>query len=150
MIRRFVTRLVFVWLCVQTLEIPAFSATLSVQLSAEPTQFDPLLLEDGQALKIAANTFGTLFEYDGKGERSKSLVETYGVSRDRKLYTFKFRKGLVWSDGKPFHASHFLLAVKRLVQSPIRAALSELFPEIDLAGCRVVDAKTAEIRPRDH
>jgi ABC-type oligopeptide transport system substrate-binding subunit len=146
MIRRFVTRLVFVWLCVQTLEIPAFSATLSVQLSAEPTQFDPLLLEDGQALKIAANTFGTLFEYDGKGERSKSLVETYGVSRDRKLYTFKFRKGLVWSDGKPFHASHFLLAVKRLVQSPIRAALSELFPEIDLAGCRVVDAKTAEIR----
>jgi oligopeptide transport system substrate-binding protein len=146
MIRRFVTSLVLAGLCSQALDFPAFSATLSVQLSAEPTQFDPLLLEDGTGLKIGANTFGTLFEYDGRGERSKSLIETYGVSRDRKVYTFKFRKGLMWSDGKPFHASHFLLAVKRVVQSPVRAALSELFPEIDLAASRVVDAKTAEIR----
>ena len=149
MIRRLVSSVVFVWLCAQAFEIPAFSATLNVQLSAEPTQFDPLLVEDGTGLKITANTIGTLFEYDGKGERHKSLVETYGVSKNRKIYTFRFKKQIQWSDGKPFHAAQFLLALKRLTQSPVRAALSELFPEIDLKHSRVVDARTAEVHLKE-
>jgi ABC-type transport system substrate-binding protein len=121
------------------------AATLNVQLSSEPTQFDPLLSEDGTALKIAANTLGTLFQYDGKGERSKGLVDSYSVSRDRKHYTFKFKKGLKWSDGKAFTADQFLLAVTRVVKEPVKAALTDLFPKIDLGNSKVIDGRTVEL-----
>jgi ABC-type transport system substrate-binding protein len=146
---RFVTSSVLRFLFVSTLFFVAgsstFAAPLTVQLSSEPTQFDPLLLEDGTALKISANTIGTLFQYDGKGERSKALIDSYSVSRDRKHYTFKFRKGLKWSDGKAFSAEHFLLAVTRVVKEPVKAALTDLFPKIDLAHCRVIDSRTMEL-----
>ena len=125
------------------LAVPA--DTLAVQLSSEPTEYDPLLLEDGTALKISANTLGTLYQYDGKGNRSKGLVSDYSVSRDRKHYTFRFRKNLKWSDGKPFEATQFLLAVTRLVKEPVKAALSDLFPKIDLAHTRVLDSRTMEL-----
>lgn len=123
----------------------AFSAPLQVQLSSEPTQFDPLFLEDGSGLKLSANVLGTLFWYDGKGERQKGLLKDYSVSRDRKTYTFRFRPGLKWSDGQPFHAEHFLLALKRLTEEPIKGALSNLYPLIDLKQSRVVSPEIAEV-----
>jgi ABC-type transport system substrate-binding protein len=137
--------LVMMLACSPSLKSEAFAATLNVQISAEPTQFDPLLLEDGTALKISANTLGTLFQYDGKGERSKGLLDTYSVSRDRLHYTFKFKKNLKWSDGKSFSADQFLLAVTRVVKEPIKAALTALFPKIDLPHTRVLDSRTVEL-----
>jgi oligopeptide transport system substrate-binding protein len=122
-----------------------FAASLTIQLSAEPTQFDPLLIEDGTGLKISANTFGTLFQYDGKGEREKGLVEGYSVSRDHLHYTFKFKKNLKWSDGKPFTADDFFTAVKRVVNEPVKAAMTDLFPKIDLSHTKVIDSRTFEL-----
>jgi oligopeptide transport system substrate-binding protein len=121
------------------------STVLNVQFSAEPTQYDPLLLEDGTALRLAANTVGTLYEYDGDGNLNKSLVSQISISRDRKRYSFKFKKGLKWSDGKPFHAEQFILAIRRLVNEPVKAALSDLFPAFDLLKTRAIDALTAEV-----
>ena len=121
------------------------AAVLTVQMSAEPTQFDPLQMEDGSALKIAANTVGTLFAYDGKGDRWKSLIDNYTVSRDRRLYTFHFKKDLKWSDGKPFHADHFILALKRLENEPVKVSLSDLFPKLNLKKTRATGPRTAEV-----
>ena len=124
---------------------PSPTPEFSVQLSAEPTQFDPLLMEDGTALKIAANTIATPYEYDNFGNVKKSLLEGISISRDRRTYTFQFKKDLKWSDGVKFHADHFMLALKRLVNQPVKAALSEFFPEIDLKKSKVLDARTVQI-----
>ncbi len=124
---------------------PSFSSTLTVQFTSEPTQFDPLLMEDGTALKICANTIGTLFAYDSKGDRWKSLVEDYSLSRDRKKYTFRFRKNLKWSDGKLFHADHFILALNRLAKEAVKPSLSDLFPKFNLKLTRATNARTAEV-----
>lgn len=125
------------------------SSLLRVQFSSEPTQYDPLFLEDGPSLKVAANTIGTLYEYDGKGELQKSLVSDVVISKDQKHYTFKFKNNLKWSDGKPFHADQFILAIQRLVNEPVKAALSELFPAIDLSQTKAIDAVTAEVVLRE-
>lgn len=58
MTKRLMTSLVLSLLFV----VNANAAPLTVQLLTEPTQFDPLLLEDGASLKISANTLGTLFQ----------------------------------------------------------------------------------------
>ena len=145
MIQHIVTRFVFGCILAVFPIQGAFSALLTVQFSAEPTQYDPLMLEDGTALKVAANTLGTLFYYDGRGERFKGLLDTYSVSRDRLHYTFRFKRGLKWSDGKAFHADQFMLALKRVVESPVKAALSNLYPAIDLKASRVSDSTTVEV-----
>jgi ABC-type oligopeptide transport system substrate-binding subunit len=119
---------------------------MTMQMSSEPTQFDPLLLEDGPGMRISANTIGTPYEYDGAGNLQKALVENVTVSRDRTRYTFHFRKDLVWSDGVKFQADEFHLAITRLVTAPIKVALSELFPLIDLAHTRTLDARTVEVK----
>jgi oligopeptide transport system substrate-binding protein len=145
MTRLFVTRFVFGAAACILMNSVAFSAPLQVQLSSEPTQYDPLFLEDGSGLKLSANVLGTLFYYDGKGERQKGLLQDYSVSRDRKTYTFRFRPGLKWSDGQPFHAEHFILALKRLVEEPVKGALANLYPSIDLKESRALSAEKAEV-----
>lgn len=91
------------------------ASVLTVQFPSEPTHYDPLLIEDGVGMKLSANTIATLFQYDGAGERKKSLLYNYSVSKDRLQYTFRFKKNLKWSDGKPFRAEQFILAIKRFV-----------------------------------
>lgn len=145
MIRLFVNRFVLGATLAILLNSVAFSAPLQVQFSSEPTQYDPLFMEDGSGLKLSANVLGTLFYYDGRGERQKGLLEDYSVSRDRKTYTFRFRPGLKWSDGRPFHADQFILALKRLIEEPVKGALSNLFPAIDLKETRALSADKAEV-----
>jgi oligopeptide transport system substrate-binding protein len=149
MIHHFMTRVVFGVLSSILLNSVAFSEPLQVQFASEPTQYDPLFLEDGVALKLAANTLGTLYFYDGKGERKKGLVDSYSRSKDRLHYTFRFKPWLRWSDGKPFHAEQFVLALKRLTEEPVKGALSDLYPRIDLKKTRATDARTAEVFLRE-
>ncbi len=140
---RFVTSVVLLWL--SAFATPSRASVISVQFPSEPTQYDPLLIEDAVGLRLAANTMATVFEFDGKGERQKALIDSYSVSRDRKTYTFKFKQGLKWSDGKPLMADHFILAITRLANSPIKAALSSIFPKFDLKRTKAVDARTAVV-----
>jgi ABC-type transport system substrate-binding protein len=123
----------------------SFAETLTVQFGSEPTHYDPLFAEDGVALRIAANVVATPYEYDGAGILRKNLVSQISTSKDKKKYTIKFKKNLKWSDGVKFHSSQFVAAVHRLVKEPLKVALSELFPSIDLTKTRVLDSLTAEI-----
>ncbi len=123
----------------------SYADTLTVQFGSEPTQYDPLFAEDGTALRLAANVIASPFEYDGVGNLKKNLVSSISMSKDKKKYTIKFRKNLMWSDGVRFHANQFVAAVQRLVKEPVKAALSELFPEIDLTKTKSLDALTAEL-----
>ena len=43
-----------------------------------------------------------LMSYDRTGKRIPRLATELEVSDDGKTYTFKLRKGVKWSDGKPF------------------------------------------------
>jgi len=121
------------------------SELLTVQFSLEPTQYDPLLMEDATALRISANVFATPFEYDGSGNLRKNLASQISLSKDKKKYTIKFKKNLKWSDGVKFHANQFLAAIKRFVKEPVKSAISEVIPEIDLDKTRMLDAGTVEL-----
>ncbi|MBS1960347.1 MAG: peptide ABC transporter substrate-binding protein [Bdellovibrionales bacterium] len=125
------------------------SPVLNVQFTNEPTQYDPLLVEDGVGLWMMANTVGTLYEYDGRGTLQKALVESMSLSRDKKHYSFKFKKGLKWSDGTEFKADHFVLAIQRLVNEPVKAATIQFIPGIDLSKTRAIDNRTAEVQLKD-
>lgn len=46
--------------------------------------------------EITVNTVDGLVEYNGLGELTPALAESWTVSEDGKVYTFKIRKGVAW------------------------------------------------------
>ncbi len=118
---------------------------MTVQISSEPTQFDPFMMEDGVGMQLAANTIASPYEYDSDGNLKPALVEKLTVSRDHLRYTFRFKKNLKWSDGVSFQSSQFMLAIKRVVNEVVRPATSQFFPKIDLKRSRAIDALTVEV-----
>jgi ABC-type transport system substrate-binding protein len=127
------------------LPITVFASVLRVQFSSEPTRYDPLLMEDGTALRLAANVIATPFEYDGAGILRNALIKEFRFSPDHQKMLLRFREGLRWSDGVPFHADQFILAIQRLVHEPIKPALAALTSDFNLEKTKAVDANTAEI-----
>jgi ABC-type transport system substrate-binding protein len=127
------------------LPMTVFASVLKVQFSSEPTRYDPLLMEDGTALRLAANVIATPLEYDGAGVLKNSLIKEFRFSPDHRKMLLRFREGMKWSDGVPFHADQFIFAIQRLVNEPIKPALAALTSDFNLEKTRAVDANTAEI-----
>jgi ABC-type transport system substrate-binding protein len=142
MTRTFLHRFVLLSLL---LPMTVFGTVLKVQFSSEPTRYDPLLMEDGTALRLAANVIATPFEYDGAGVLKKSLIKDFHFSPDHRKMILRFREGLKWSDGVPFHSDQFILAIQRLVKEPIKPALAALTSDFNLEKTRAVDASTVEV-----
>lgn len=79
--------------------------TLVVGMSEVKGDFLPVYYStttDGQVCQLI---FDTLYTNDDKGEYSvPKLAESYELTNENKTYTFKLRKDVKWSDGKPFTA----------------------------------------------
>ena len=70
------------------------------QLSTLNTQ-----LTSGTSSLIVADVWADgLMTYDRNGQRIPRLAESWQVSPDGLIYTFKIRSGVKWSDGQPFSA----------------------------------------------
>ena len=68
-----------------------------------------------------------LFRYNENGETALELAESYEVSPDGLVYTFRLRDGLKWSDGTPLTADDFVYAWKRAANSRNGFPVSDLF-----------------------
>ena len=75
---------------------------------------DPQFSVSDTAKKIIANTFEGLFRYNTEGEIENLLAESYKVSPDKKIYTFKIKENVKWSNGEPLTAYDFEYAFKRM------------------------------------
>jgi oligopeptide transport system substrate-binding protein len=125
--------------------------------SAEPQTLDPHKVSAVQEGNIAYDLFEGLLTYNAKGVAIPALAESWAVSDDGLVYTFKLRDAK-WSDGTPITADDFVYAWRRVV-TPATAssyasmlfvvkngeeiATSRAKPE-DL-GARAVDTKTFEV-----
>ena len=57
--------------------------------------------------------YDTLFGTDEKGQIKPQMVESWTVSPDNRLYTFKLRKGLVFHDGQPVTGEDAIASIER-------------------------------------
>ncbi|MBM3650708.1 MAG: ABC transporter substrate-binding protein [Alphaproteobacteria bacterium] len=57
--------------------------------------------------------YDTLFALDGKFEPQPQMVESWTVSDDKLVWTFKLRDGLQWHDGTPVTSADVLPSIKR-------------------------------------
>ncbi len=78
--------------------------TLEVALEEEPPELDPNFSSAYVDRQVMASLYDKLVDIDRQGKIVPMLAESYEVSGDDKVYTFKLRKGVKFHDGTPFNA----------------------------------------------
>src|SRR5215475_12897847 len=83
--------------------------TITVGLELDIPGFDPLKVGvyDTAALTASSAIFDTLTYLDANGKAQPRLALSWEPSEDFKIWTFKLRRGVKFSDGTPFNAAAY-------------------------------------------
>lgn len=80
---------------------------LIFNVGADPKTMDPTLNNASEAGTMILNAFEGLMVLDENDKPKEAAAESYEVSEDKLVYTFKLRQDGKWSDGKPVVADNF-------------------------------------------
>lgn len=90
-----------------TLCLPAFSKdkeTLYFSLGGEVSILNPILSTDTSSSSVEDLIYSGLTKINEKLEVVPDMAESFSMSKDGKVWTFKIKKGIFWHDGKKFTA----------------------------------------------
>jgi oligopeptide transport system substrate-binding protein len=133
---------------------------LRINLETEPPSLDWNLATDGISIIAIQQLMRGLTKLDDQLLPAPDLAERWSVSPDGLTYTFKLRPGIVWSDGVPLRAQHFVDGWQRLLAPATAAEYAYfLFPVVnaraynagtiedpDAVGVRALDDATLEVK----
>ncbi len=74
--------------------------TYNIAYSSDPQTWDVLATSMAADSEAIVNTYDGLYEYDSENILQPALAESYEVSEDGTVYTFKIRQGLKWVDSQ--------------------------------------------------
>lgn len=86
---------------------PKVEQVLKYNVGAEPQYFDPRKATGIPEFTMLLNLFDGLMRYNTQGQLEPSVAESYTVSEDKLVWTFKIRKTAKWSNGDPLTAQDF-------------------------------------------
>jgi oligopeptide transport system substrate-binding protein len=98
--------------------------------NAEPRSIDPQKVDDMQGMHVVFDLFEGLVTLNGKAEIIPGLAESWTLSKDGLVYTFKLRKNVKWSDGSPLTAEDALHGFIRLVDPKVASSYSFMISPI--------------------
>ncbi|WP_422136111.1 ABC transporter substrate-binding protein [Endozoicomonas sp. ALD040] len=126
----------------------------------EPASIDPQKVEGVPGSNITKDLFEGLVTQDAEGNTIPGQAESWTVSKDNKVFTFKIRDTAKWSNGDPVTAGDFVFAFQRAVD-PETASRYAWFMEIptivnasaivkgekpaDSLGVKAIDDKTFQV-----
>ena len=86
---------------------------------SDPKTFNPITAAETSSRDIVYMLFSGLTTKDQVTQEVKpALAESWSVDADQKTWTFKLRKDLRWSDGKPFTADDVIFTFNDVVYNP--------------------------------
>lgn len=143
-----------------TLAMPAFAEVVYNRGSAaEPESLDPHKTSTTYEAHILRDMFLGLVTENAKSEVIPGAAESWTVSDDGTVYTFKLRQGATWSDGSPVTAEDFVYAFQRLQDPKTAAEYASMLQKVVNAkdvnagtkkpeelGVKAIDANTLEIK----
>lgn len=93
--------------------------TLTMALGDSPQSFLYYGVIDGNQQRVNQQVFEGLLEYNlATGKLEPALAESWTVSPDGKVYTFKLRQGVKWHDGVEFTADDVIFTLDQIVTNP--------------------------------
>jgi peptide/nickel transport system substrate-binding protein len=91
----------------------ADARTLRVVMAGDLRVFDPIWTTANITSYHASMVYDTLFSADANFKPQPQMVGKWGVSDDKKTYTFELRDGLGWHDGTPVTAADCVASIRR-------------------------------------
>lgn len=94
-----------------------FGGALVVSTIGEgPKTFNPFNTQDTTSATMAEMMFDGLVSYKpDTGEVTPKLAKSFKISPDGKVYTFRLRHGIKWSDGKPITADDVVFTWNKII-----------------------------------
>ncbi|TCL96896.1 oligopeptide transport system substrate-binding protein [Rhizobium sp. PP-WC-2G-219] len=133
-------------------------AVLNRGNAGEPQTLDQAHTSINIEAFILKDLYEGLTTHDAKGEIVPGAAESWTVSDDGTVYTFKLRENGKWSDGSPVTAEDFVFSLSRIEDPKTAAGYANiLYPiknaekinksglALDQLGVKAIDAKTLEI-----
>lgn len=130
---------------------------LRIANMGEPNTLDPHVVSGTWENRILGNMFLGLLTESGDGSDMAGAAESWTISDDGTVYTFKIRDH-TWSDGTPVTAGDFVFSLRRVLDPETAADYASLLYPIknseaantgnaalDTIGVKAIDDKTLEI-----
>src|SRR4030081_2630631 len=90
---------------------------INAVIQPEPPGLMLAMIQNGPTQVVSGNIYEGLLRYSPKLEPLPGLAESWTVSEDAKVYTFKLKPGVTWHDGKSFTSADVLFSIEMLKQT---------------------------------
>ncbi|GHV00292.1 peptide ABC transporter substrate-binding protein [Spirochaetia bacterium] len=98
-------------------------------LQSVPDGLDPGVTNNSFASPLLFNLFEGLITYDRNNNIVPGLAESWTISPDGTVYTFKLRPNLKWSDGSTLDANDFVYSYLRILDPKTLAQNANMFTD---------------------
>jgi oligopeptide transport system substrate-binding protein len=103
---------------------PHGGPTLRLALPVLPQTLDPALVADLPSVNVAHELYAGLTRFSGTGV-VPDLAESWYVKQGGLVWTFRLRKGIRWSDGRPITAADFRDSWRRALSPALHSAYAQ-------------------------
>lgn len=115
-------------------------------LGGEPATLDPHRAIDSFSLAVLRDLFEGLVTEDERGRIVPGAAESWDVSSDGLVYTFRLRDGLRWSNGDALTALDYAAGLQRTLDPATSAPGADFLDGIQRDGVNAPDDRTLVIR----
>jgi len=122
---------------------PAYGDLLINASIGDASTLIPPLASDAPSRDVADLIYNGLLKYDGDLNLVGDLAESWEVSEDGLVITFKLRQGVKWHDGKPFTAHDVMFTYQVMVDPKTPTAYGEAYKQVKKA--EVLDDHTFRV-----
>ena len=128
--------------------LPAFAQVVYNRgQEADPETLDPQKISTSAEFHIMRDLYEGLIIHNGQGKVSPGVAESWTISPDGKVFTFKLRANAKWSNGDAVKAGDFVFAWRRAAAPDTGAKYTNvLYP---VKGLEAVHKGTAGAKPED-
>ncbi len=114
--------------------VPSYGGSFSEGIIGSPKHINPLLIQNTDADKDLVNLiFSGLMKYDEKGKIITDLADSYTVSDDGLVYTFKLKSNLKWQDGEPLTSDDVVFTIITAQNSDYGSSQRILWQGVDVS-----------------
>jgi peptide/nickel transport system substrate-binding protein len=110
----------------------------------EPDSLNPFVGYEGSSYEVWSLNYDMLcgFGLDGSPDPDRGLAESWSVSDDGLVWTFKIRQGMKWQDGEPITADDVAFTYNLIIDKNLTALTTYT---TNIKEARVVDDYTVEM-----
>ncbi|PCH60467.1 MAG: hypothetical protein COC19_05945 [SAR86 cluster bacterium] len=98
--------------------IPTATYAINIGFSVGPSSFNPIRARGIWNHEIIRNIFEGLISINSQGEIIPAQADSWEVSDDGTIWTFKLRRNAYWSDGEAVTAAQFVRAWQLALNAP--------------------------------